>query len=1307
MSLETKTLLFNAAPLFAIAFAYAAVSLAILPSLWRSRNRATTGDVTVVTIFPAVATIAAIYGVIVAEQREPVQKHLWLSFAAMLVGLAPAVLFFGRLVRAGLVSGGARVREAEARTTELDRELTAVTELGRALVHTQTTEDVGRTLIDEAIKLLGLEFGSLALVNEDQTEATGVVARLEGADVAWDDVSIDLRNEASGTASAVFDAAPFSVFDAQTSPVVNRRLAERARAKSLAFVPLLAEGRVLAVLSVGSVRERRAFTPEELGLVQSLGNEAALALDRLRTSAALADALERERLIARIAGKFRTQLDLDSVLAVAVEETARALHAQRAFVRLGEPSEKMPIVAEWIDAGFEPLGQDPPRLAVSNLAIRERRTIVIDDVEADRSMDDSGLGGLEALRAAGTRSVLATPVAAFNQVIGVFSLHRATAGHWSASEVAVAEAVAREAGIALHIARLLGENEEQLRLQRSLFRAAQNVTSELELETVLQRLVDELSTLLDLDAADLYLYDARRRRLRCAAVHGLPSALVGFEFTADRGVAAEAIRRGEPVISSDYEAILDPVPHEAYRGFTDAIVAPIVWSGELRGVVGVGGRGERSFGERDADVIGAFASLAALALRNAETYAERTRQARVQRGFSRIATVLGEPLSLTATLDAAAQAAGEALGGDFTAVLMPRRSGELELAGAFELPSALAAGLSDGLPPSAEVLSLCTQERRVIAAPSVADDDRFGDEWKALARKAGCEALLAVPLETTRGGGCGVVLVFFANEHRFTDDDLELAQQLAHAVRGALERSELYESERSARALAQQLARMGSLLATELDPDAVLEEVVQHAPSMLGVDACAIRVLVDDELVLTAASGDGLQDLIGTRSPPAGRLAGDVFQSRSSTVVTDTSEDSRYAEADPVLAAGFDAYLGVPLVGPEGTVHGVLSLYTRGPRTWRKDEIEALEALAANTSAALSNAELFTSVAVDRERSYAILANIADGIVAVDRESHVVLWNAAAERITGVSGNEALGRTIEDVLQRSLSSTGGQPGRLVAIQRGTEDVWLSVTEAVMRDPAGAVAGRIFAFRDISADRLVEEMKSEFVATVSHELRGPLTSIYGFAETLLREDVLFGEEERRTFLRYIASESERLTTIVDALLNVARLDTGDLHVELAPTDVGSVVSEVVGGVQDPTANGHSFVLDLPDSPLAAHADRDKLRQILSALLDNAVKFSPYGGTVTVAARRRNEAVEVTVGDEGVGIPRSEQERIFRKFYRGGDASSGTGLGLFIAQGLVSAMGGHITVHSEEGKGSRFTFELPLAAGTSVQEEQSRV
>ncbi len=367
----------------------------------------------------------------------------------------------------------------------------------------------------------------------------------------------------------------------------------------------------------------------------------------------------------------------------------------------------------------------------------------------------------------------------------------------------------------------------------------------------------------------------------------------------------------------------------------------------------------------------------------------------------------------------------------------------------------------------------------------------------------------------------------------------------------------------------------------------------------------------------------------------------------------------------------------------------------------------AADALAASASAALSNAELYQRVALEKERSFAILANIADGIVAVDRDGRVVLWNEAAEKITGVGAGDALGRAPDDVLQGTLESGSDTPAgdRLVPISRNREEVWLSVTEAVMRDPAGQVAGRIFAFRDISADRLVEQMKSDFVSSVSHGLRTPLTSIYGFAETLLRQDVLFGDAERLTFLGYIASESQRLTAIVDALLNVARLDTGDLQVNIVPTDVRDVVGEVVQSAQD-GSNGHSFVLELPAEPLPANADRDKLRQVFSILLDNAVKYSPEGGTVTVGVERKRDTVEVSVADEGMGIPQADQEQIFRKFYRGSDAEArlgpgGTGLGLFIARGLVTAMGGRIWVESREGEGSTFAFELPAARVTAIR------
>ena len=785
---------------------------------------------------------------------------------------------------------------------------------------------------------------------------------------------------------------------------------------------------------------------------------------------------------------------------------------------------------------------------------------------------------------------------------------------------------------------------------------------------------------------------------------------IEFDLEHEPSGVATAVFEGAPFAVFDAAAssavnrrLVDSV------GAKSAAFVPLIAHERVTAVLAIATTGEcRAFTSEELALLQGLAAETALALARASASSEladalerERRQARIGRAFFRIASVLGQSLSLEATVDAVAHAASDALGGSFAAVLMPRR-GTLELAGRAAVPAVLAEALDTGLPDSAGVLARAAADGRVLAAGDVDDDDRFGQEWRRLAATAEYRALLAVPVSTAREEAAGLVLVFFAAPRSFEDEDLELARHLADAARGALERSELFEAERTARRLSQQLAHTGGVLATELDPAAVLDEVVTQAPTLLAADACAIRTVEEDELVVEAATGAGAEEAIGTRVPSTARLSGDVYQSRAPVAVEDGALDERLLSADPILASGYSAYLGVPLSGPEGSVQGVLALYAVHPRTWRPEEIEALLALAANMSAALSNAELYSRVLLEKERSVAILANIADGIVAVDRDGKVVLWNAAAEEITGVTTLEALGRTPAQLLQRTLESEAdaGTGPRLVSIMRGSEEVWLSLSEATMRDPLGEVAGRIFAFRDISADRMIEEVKSDFVAAVSHELRTPLTSIYGFAETLLREDVLFGEEERRIFLGYIASESERLTEIVDQLLAVARLDAGDLQVEPEPIDVASVVSEVVRtAVETGNVNGQSFEVDLPEEPLAAEADREKLRQVFSILMENALKFSPNGATVTVGARRTNGGVEVRVVDEGAGIPVGEQERIFRKFYRAEstvrDGGGGSGLGLFIARELVTAMGGRIWVESTEGQGSSFAFELPIA------------
>jgi PAS domain S-box-containing protein len=1286
---QSQAVYFNGVPLLVLAALYLGVSTAIAPSFARRRAGATLLDWAQALLFPCIGIAAALIGAQVLHKRMAIGGGIWLPFAGMVVAAVPPLLFAFRLGDRALVAAGIhQTQEAEERASSRQRELQSIEAISGALSRAGDTESVARVLLDEIASLFSVEFVGLALVDEDLNEAHGLLARRDGEDFDyWRGLRLDLRSEPSGIASAVFDVAPVTVYDVETSPLINQSIAGAIGARSAAFVPLVSGERVIGVLAIATTNDRRAFSPEELGPLRTLAAEAALALERARSASALEEALDRERLVSAIAHKVRSELDLHAVLRVAVEETARALDLARCLIRLTDGQGAFPIKAEAGNAGAVPPDL-AERLPVSGAALRTGKTVAVADVA-----DELEGEGREVLLGLGSGSVLATPIVVLDAIIGVLALHRDGPHAWTESERSLAEAIARELGLAVRTARLLQENELRLGQQHALLNAAQVVTGELRVQPVLQVLVDQVSQLLDAEAADCYLFTLDGAMLRCAAVHGLDPDVIGFEFPVGRGLAGRAIVNAAPVREQDYERIDEPVLHPAYEGFTAAMVAPMTWAGETRGVLGVGSRDPAVvFTDGDMDALATFATLASLALRNAESFEERERLARVESGFSRMTSLLAEPVSVAATLDAVAHAAAEAFGGDLAAVLTSGVEG-YRLAGEHEVPEILRAAFADGLPAGAEVLDHVASDGKTIASSALDADDRFGDSFRAAAEAS---SLLAIPIFAPRSDQHALALVLFRERRTFTDDDLDLAGQLAARAKAALQRSELFDVERRSRLLAQHLARTGSLFSGELEPAAVLDEVVEQAPALLRADASSIRLLEGDELVTAAAVGAGAAQAQGTRVPADARPAGAVVHSVGPVAIEDVGGEQALLDGEPMLGQRYSSYLAVPLFGAEGDLQGVLAVYGRRPRAWQEEEIEALGALAANASVAFSKAELYQQVELERERSVAILGNVADGIVAVDRDEHIVLWNAAAERITGVPSEEALGRTVPEVLQRELrSETGAVTGdRLVPIRRADQEVWLSLTEAVMRDPLGETAGRIFAFRDISAERVVEQMRSDFVTTVSHELRAPLTSIYGFAATLLREDVEFEEEERRTFLTYIESEAERLTTIVDKLLSVARLDAGDLHLEIAPVDVRSLVSEVVDIARAEVVNGHEIVVELPEGPIAARTDPDKLRQVLTSLLENAVRFSPGGGRVTVGAARRGETIVVSVVDQGIGIPDGEQDRIFSKFYRVGDAQTGgTGVGLFIAQGLVSALGGRITVRSAEGRGSSFVVELP--------------
>ena len=398
--------------------------------------------------------------------------------------------------------------------------------------------------------------------------------------------------------------------------------------------------------------------------------------------------------------------------------------------------------------------------------------------------------------------------------------------------------------------------------------------------------------------------------------------------------------------------------------------APIFSFGEIRGALGVFSREAGRFEESDLRLIEAFASLALDRARNAEAYEESVRQTRVERGFYRIAAVLSEPLSEQETLDAVAQAAAEALGGNSAAVLRAAGDG-LELA-ACTSSRRRWARTRTAAPRSSRASAAARCSRRGGSARTSAS----GAAWARLrplpaaARSSPCRS-------AGRAGRSRARARLLRGERTFGDDQLELAGQVAARRAGALERSELFERERRSRHLAQHLALAGRELAAKLDPDDVLDEVARHAKQLLDADGACAR----------ARGRRGRRS--GRRPARAPRrrwrrarstawLVGDLVQTRATRAIADASGDPRVAEADAMLAAGYVGYLGVPMLraGGDGARHprrllAAAARVARGggrsaARARRDRRRGAPTPTSTRASATSSNGE-------------AILANVADG----------------------------------------------------------------------------------------------------------------------------------------------------------------------------------------------------------------------------------------------------------------------------------------------------------------------------------------
>ena len=394
---------------------------------------------------------------------------------------------------------------------------------------------------------------------------------------------------------------------------------------------------------------------------------------------------------------------------------------------------------------------------------------------------------------------------------------------------------------------------------------------------------------------------------------------------------------------------------------------------------------------------------------------------------------------------------------------------------------------------------------------------------------------------------------------------------------------------------------------------------------------------------------------------------------------------------------GMESAMCVPLTAA-GRTFGALMLVSADPeQPYDEDDLDFAKHLGRRAAVAVDNARLYRE-AERRARAALVVEHVADGVALVDNAGVIRLWNPAAEQITGLEAREAVGRSAAEVFAgwesiEALAQTSGLRPSTQAVNVNDRELWLSITGVGFDD------GSVYAFRDLTEERTVETLKSDFVSTISHELRTPLAAIYGAALTLRREDVLLGEPQRIGLLEVIASESDRLARIVNDVLWVSHLESGGMRILIEPCDGVALARSVVEAARHYIPPGIRLEFSAPKNVSPVAADADKIRQVLTNLVDNAVKYSPDGGRVHVDVTVAGPRLRFSVRDEGLGVPPAEHRRIFEKFYRlDPDLTrgvGGTGLGLYISRELLERMGGSIWVESSGDGGSTFVAELPLA------------
>ena len=581
-----------------------------------------------------------------------------------------------------------------------------------------------------------------------------------------------------------------------------------------------------------------------------------------------------------------------------------------------------------------------------------------------------------------------------------------------------------------------------------------------------------------------------------------------------------------------------------------------------------------------------------------------------------------------------------------------------------------------------ELLDALTKDNRQV--PFILMTSEGSEELATEARLAGAIAYITKPFEPEQ-----------MLEH--VEQGLNSSKSNDNAVSRSTEDVDVAESLRRHVKQLETIARVGRTVTALLDLDEVLSEVVSAAVNLTGTEEGSILLRDENsgELFMRASKNFDDEFVRTFRLPSDDSLAGQVLR---------TGEPYLLGQDDPhKIKTSYlvRSLLYVPL-NVKGDTIGVLGVDNRVADLQIADEdIQPLQALAYFASIAVENARLFERSEAQRKKFDAVLTKTADAVIVADLSNRLLLINGAARRAFGLEFQELDGLPLEDVLSSPelrdlfLSTTHDQ-----SYQRA--EVILDdgrVLNAHLNSIEGV--GQAAIMQDITHLKELDKIKSEFVSTVSHDLRSPLTAILGYVELIARAGPV--SEQQQVFIERVKVNVNSITSLVTAVLDLGRIEQG-FDTQKEEVDLQKVsrvaIESLLGRAH---AKGQIVNLDLVENADPVLGNPIRLRQMVANLVDNAIKYTPDAGSISVSLEATGDQLIFIVSDSGIGISPAGQASVFEKFFRselvvGDEGSEGTGLGLSLVKSIVDNHGGRIWLDSNVGAGTKFTVVLPTDAAS---------